>query len=850
MAIQTFTLDNGMEVVLEENHTSKVVSFSALVKVGSVNETEKEAGICHVIEHMLFKGTPSRPAGTIAMEVEAAGGDINAYTSLDQTVFYINMAMRYADKGLAILADALMNPLFDQEELEREAEVILEEIRREQDNPSRMAAEYLFQNAYKVHPYGRPIIGYPKTVKSFNHKALMDFYRRWYTPKNMSFVAVGDFDTKKMLQLIQKYFKGFKGKAPPDRAIKSEPKQKSSKLIIKEMNVQSSYLALGFHIPEITDPDVPTLDLLAHILGGTDSSRLEQEVKENKHLAHNIFSCAYTPKHPGLLYVGAMLSENAAHKTISAIKEEIEKLHHDPVTAEELSRAKINLKSNEIYEKETVGGQGGKIASFIGAAGSHEFEKRYYQMMTSVVSEDIKRVAAKYINFDNCTAIMIIPKGSKWSKNKSPLKNELKPSKRKTQMKEITAISKPKRVRLKNGTTLIIRENHNLPIVSICTAAVGGIRRETKRNNGISNMMSKMMLKGTKDRNAIQIATDIEKIAGNIDGFSGRNTCGVKTEFLSEYLREGFSLFSDVLCNPSFESGELKKEKHLTLKAIKDQEDALSSLAFANFLEELFPTHPYGLRSMGTVNSVKGISVGALKKHHREAFRSSNLVISVVGDVNPKEIEDIANEMLCDLPKGKGAAVKRKIDKKPSKSRKRIVTKKDKQQAHIVIGYQGVHFKSKDRYAMTVLNNIFSGQGGRLFRTLRDEMSLAYSVSSLNQEGIDPGYFAVYIGTDPSKSQIAIDAMIEELKKICFEKVSKDELDRAKQYLVGTYELELQRNGSLSNLYTFHQLYDIRFEEIDEYPKRILAVTRDDILRVARKYIDPDVYTLSIIKPK
>ncbi|HQG13483.1 MAG TPA: pitrilysin family protein, partial [bacterium] len=208
MARKEFKLKNGMHVLLEENHNAKVVSFTALVNVGSVDETDDEAGICHVIEHMLFKGTPKRPEGTIAMEVEAAGGDMNAYTSLDQTVYYINMATRFAAKGLEILADAVMNPLFDSEELKRESEVILEEIRREQDNPSRMAAEYLFQHAYKVHNYRRPIIGYPKTVKSFTHQDLTSFHRRWYTPKNISFIVVGDFNTKKMLSDIEKAFEG------------------------------------------------------------------------------------------------------------------------------------------------------------------------------------------------------------------------------------------------------------------------------------------------------------------------------------------------------------------------------------------------------------------------------------------------------------------------------------------------------------------------------------------------------------------------------------------------------------------------------------------------------------------
>jgi zinc protease len=849
MAIRTFTLKNGMQVLLEENHAVKVVSFQALVKVGSASETIPEAGICHVIEHMLFKGTPARPTGTIARDIEAAGGDINAYTSIDQTVFYINMAMRFADRGLAILADAIKNPLFDAEELARETEVILEEIRREQDNPGRMVLENLFHTAYRVHTYGRPIIGTVESVKSFTREQLLDFHRRWYTPKNIAFIAVGDFETEAMLARIEQEFADFTGKDAPTPHIACEPVHTKNALSIKTMNIQSTYLSMGYNVPELTHPDVPAIDVLAHILGGSESSRLEQEIKERKRLVHNIYAFAFTPKHPGLLVVGAMLADKDTPKAITEIQGEFRRLANEPVTSEELARAKLNIRSNEIYDKETVGGQAGKIVSFLATAGDHEFEARYYQKLGDVSAEEVMEAARKYFTPENCTTSLIVPDNSRWSSNhKAITKSMTAPLKTGTAGRK-TAHGGAEKIRLKNGATLLVIENRNLPVVSICAANLGGTRGETPATNGISGLMARLLTKGTTTRSAVRIAQDIEKIAGHVDGFSGRNSCGVRCEFLSEHLHQGFELFADVLVNPAFHAAEVAKEKAIIIKSIRDQEDALSTLAFIEFLRLLYPKHPYGLRQLGTRESVRKLTSEKLSRFHRSIMRAEDMLIGVAGDVNPAEVAALANELLRDLPRGKAKATKFKADARATKPVESIITKRDKQQAHIVIGFQGTTYKSADRYPMAVLNNILAGQGGRLFRQLRDKMSLAYSVSSMNQDGIEPGYFAVYIGTDPAKLDTAITAIFAELEGIRNHRVDAEELARSKQYVVGTYDLGLQRNGAIASTYTFNQLYGLKLDEIAKYPQRIMDVTANDVLRIARKYIQPAASTMAVIKP-
>ena len=615
------------------------------------------------------------------------------------------------------------------------------------------------------------------------------------------------------------------------------------------MNIQSAYLAMGYHIPGIVHADVPAVDVLTHILGGTDSSRLEQEIKEKAHLAHNIYAYSFTPKDPGILLIGATLADNDVPKAIDAIQKEINLLCEKPVISEELSRAKLGIRSGEIYDKETVGGQGSKITSFVATAGSHEFEERYYQMIADVRAEDVRRVAQKYLTPNNCTTVLIVPDNSKWIKSKSNIIKALSPTNKTKKTKVESKASKPRKIKLANGATMVFVENHNLPIVAICAASLGGVRAETKATNGVSQLMARCFTKGTKSRSPVAIAREIERLAGHIEGFSGRNTVGVKCEFLSEHLHEGFSLFADVLTHPAFSKKQVTQEKRLQLKAISDQEDALSSLAFIEFLKQLFPKHPYGMRSLGSKKNVSKFTADDIERFYKKIMRPSSMVITVSGDFNPDEVEALANKLLRDMPKGKPATIKPKPDPKPNKPQINEVIKKNKQQAHIVIGFQGTTLAGKDRHAMTVLNNILAGQGGRLFLELRDKMSLAYSVSSVNHDGLEPGYFAVYIGTDPAKVKTAIEAIKVELQKVIDHKVSVSELERSKQYLVGTFELDSQRNMSLANIHTFNEIYGLGLDAFDKYPQRILAVTRDDVQRVAKRYLHINAYTLSVVKP-
>lgn len=837
---------NGLTLLLLESHHAPVVSLNICVRVGSRYETDQEAGICHLIEHMLFKGTPHLKPGELAQKVEASGGDVNAYTSFDETVYYCTLASRHFETGLGVLSDAVLHSSFDPDELAREKEVVIEEILRSKDSPGKVLSEAVFEKAFPKHTYGRPIIGFKETVQGFPREMIVNFWKRWYVPENMVVVAAGDFKTDHAYRECEKIFGALPSQPSPLSAARKEPPQNETQTVVLSSPVQGSNMMMAFHVPGLEHPDIPALDILSHMLGEGESSRLDINIKERKGLVNSIYSYVYSPQDPGLMVIGYTLPDKHIPTASQAITDEIHALEYKKINHDELARAKINIKSDAIYEKETVEGLARKYGYFETILKQHDFDEHYYQRIDAVTRDEVHEVAEKYLKSENLTFGLLYPKDSKKKWTTNELLSWTRPRK----------VSKPKKISgdgirhitLKNGLRLILKENHNVPTLVIRTAHCGGLRAETPRSNGIHSFLTQLWGKSTESLSAEEMAREVELLAGSIDSYNGRNLVGMKGDFLSEKTQDGVQLFLDAFLHPRFAKEEIAREKENILEALRREEDQLASMAFKHFLKALYPKHPYGMPILGVSQNVKRFSKADLVKAYRQALNPRDLVFSVVGDFDTEHMIEILRPSLESIPSRKSAQKRLPADPSP-KAIQRIEKVKDKFQAHLVLGFQGVHFEDKDRYALDVLNNILAGQGGRLFIELRDKLSLAYSVTSLSQEGIEPGYFGVYIATEPRKVATAIEGILRELRKITEAHVEKEELERAKQYMVGAYEIDLQRNSTVATQLAFNEIYEIGRNEWKELPGKILKITVQDVLRVAKKILRLDRYILSIIRP-
>jgi len=297
-----YQLENGLTVVHARVRSAPVVALQIWVKAGSADETLEEAGLAHLHEHMLFKGTPRRGLGAIAREIEARGGEVNAWTSFDQTVYHVVLASAFFAEGLDILADAVRHSTFDKGELAREIEVVVEEIKRSNDSPSRRVSRALFENAFQVHPYRFPVLGTAESVRSFTREKMLAFFHKHYAPDNMVLVVVGDVDVDEEGARVQieRQLGGDWGRrrAPlPPRPSEAEPS--APRFALARDDVREVHYALAFPVPGILAPETPALDVLAVVLGQGEGSRLNLGLKIERALASDVYAYAYTPRDPG-----------------------------------------------------------------------------------------------------------------------------------------------------------------------------------------------------------------------------------------------------------------------------------------------------------------------------------------------------------------------------------------------------------------------------------------------------------------------------------------------------------------------------------------------------------------------
>jgi zinc protease len=852
--IDKYTLGNGLTVVIRENRSSPVVAVQVWVKAGSTTEPEVRAGMSHILEHMAFKGTHRRGPNQIAREVEALGGEINAYTSFDQTVYHITISGRYLENALDILADTLGDSLFDENELKRELEVILEEVHMNEDDPGRVGSKALFRTAYKVHPYGRPVIGYPETIKATTREDLLAYFKRHYVPSNMVLVITGGVDAKASRPVIQKIFGALPAAPEPKDPRPPEPPQDALRVNVQERDARRVYLDLGFHGPAIADNDVFAWDLLSIILGGGQTSRLYHEVKDKKQLVDSISAYSYTPRDAGLLMVGATAAPDKAEDAYREILRQTFRMAFELPQGPELARAKTGTESDFLYSLESQGSLARHVGFFETALGDAAFEEQYIQKIRAVTAADILRVAKSCLSPEKLTVSAVLPKGDGSHLSEDAVRRIAAEIWAEASKEGAKAAKKPsgavRKETLENGIRVIVRENHAVPVVSVEAGFLGGLRAEPKEQGGVSAVMAELLTKGTPKRNAREIAVAVEDMAGDLSSFAGRNSFGLRAKFMRRDFDKGFALFTESLLSPTFPADELEKKRKEMLGRLKLQKDELTQSVFLLFLATHYGEHPYSRNPLGTEETIKALTPEAVKAYYEHWSDPRNLVVTVSGDIGTDEAIAAVRDAFGAMPQRKGFAVLGALPVPPADGIRKAEEQRTKEQAHFVIGYPGLTFTDSERYPLDVLGSALAGMGGRLFTNLRDKKSLAYSVTSFSSEQVDPGFFAFYMGTSSDKLDVAIADTLKEIADVRDHGVTQEEFDRAKKWMIGNYEIGLQSNGAYADRMMYNELYGTGYEETFKAPELIQAVTLDQVNAMAKKVLSTEKYTIAVIKGK
>jgi zinc protease len=829
-----WVLPDGLTLIVKEDQSAPVASVQAWCATGSIYEDDKlGAGLSHILEHMLFKGTKTQKANDIAKKIQDVGGYINAYTSFDRTVYWIDVPKDGVQTALAVLSDAMMNSTLPPEEYNKEQEVIRREFAMNIDDPDRMLSLLLFATAYQKHPYRLPVIGEMEIYNQLTQEQVMQYYRSRYVPNNLTFIVVGDVDAEKIRRQLVDYFKDYPEKSLKPVFVPEEPPQLGRRETHNEFATELSRLSLAWHIPELTHPDVPALDLLAAVLGDGRSSRLYRRVREQAGLAFGVSAFSYTPGDPGLFGVDATVDPKKREDAQKLIQQIIDEVKQSGVTAAELMKAKKMSLSHHLDALTTMRGQASDLGSNWLLTRNLDFSRDYLTAVQKVTLDDIKRVAAKYLVDQNLTVTSLNPKGSMAGKQEAA-----KP----------VAAGEVQKFELSNGLRLLVREDPRLPLVSMSAVFRSGLLAETPQTNGITRLTARVLLKGTKTRTAEQIADEIEAIGGSISSDAGNNSMSVSAHVMKPDLKTGVDLLADVLLNANFPEKAIAREKEVQKAGIKQEEEQLTTVARNILRQALFTDHPYALRSNGSTESVQRLAQKDLIEFRDKYLVAKNGVVSVFGNVNAAEVKQLFEQAFGKMKPGTLALTDARPSTPISKT-ENVESDKEKAQGVVMVGYRGVNMFDKDRHALELIDEASSDLGSRFFIRIREDMGLAYYVGASQMQGLVPGVFAFYLGTDPQKIEPVKTALLDEIRKLANEGLTQEELNRAKKKFIGQHEIAMQSNDSFGYQSALDELYGLGFDYYKKLDQEVNAVTLDEIKRVAAKYFRDQPYVLATVRP-
>lgn len=878
-------LHNGLDLLVAPRATAPVVALQCWVAVGSADERPGEEGLAHIHEHMAFKGTARRSPGELAHRVEARGGEVNAWTSFDHTVFHLVLPSRWIDDGLDLLADALTASTFDSNELARELEVVQEEIRRTEDSPARRLSRALFANAFQVHPYGRAVIGTARSVRAFTREQLVAFHRAHYGPERMMLVVTGDVDEARVAARAEELFGQLDPGALPRQPRPAEPPRAGVGTVLAEP-VRESLLGIAFRGTRLAEPMTPALDVLAVLLGQGDASRLQLELRRERQLASEVWAYAYTPAEPGLFVAGASLPDANLTDCARALGAQLARLAREPVAERELATAKAILEADAVHQIETAQGLARRLGYHAAVSGDEAFAERTQAAVAALTVEDLRVAAERVLMLEQVIAVAVVPRGSKaaeltgealveiiqgGSRSPRPRPPPAPPHGEETGPEPAPCLrppaaraeSAPCRVgergptlaapelvvhTLSSGAVLLVQPDHSVPLVALRGVWPGGLRSETDRDNGVSQLLARLFTKGTLHHGATEIARMADAMACTLGGQAGRGTLGLRAELLSRRLDEGFRLFAECLAEPAFAPEEVDRERHLQVQEIRSRDDSPGAVAFELFQATLYRQHPWRMSRLGTEETIARLGPDALVAHLAARYPRSRLTLAMVGDVDPGRAVALAEELLGGAAPAGDAELRPRPEQAPE-GRREARRALDRKQIHLLHGFLGLTVHDRERDALDVLVAALSGQAGRLFVELRDRRGLAYSVSAAAVEGLDPGFFAVHVATGPDKLALAREAIDVELARVLDGGISADELDRARCYLVGAHEIGLQRVAARAAALSFDTAYGLGPEHHRGYPERIFAITREDVLAAARRVLKPEQAVVAMVGP-
>jgi zinc protease len=852
-------LRNGMQVVMQEDRSAPLATCVVGVKVGSAYENERTNGLTHFLEHLLFDGTEKFSREALKAEYDSHGIYFNAFTREDYTAYEIVAPKEFIGVGIRAQAQQLLHSIFPDGEFPKERKVVIEEIKKDEDNPSSAAGDLFTKTFYRGTPYGRPVIGYDTLIERVPKDSVLRFYQDHYVPTNMVAAVVGDFDRKVVLAELEEAYGGI-----PRRSIPHAPRIQlssfSGEIRHEQEAVTRSYLvSLGFPGPLVQTKDGVIFDLMCQILVGGDDSRLARALTGDAPLVNSVEGGYSKLLGVGALTVSLILSDGATVNTvIDRVKGELGRVAREGVSESELARAKRVYVTDAVFNNERLVAKGRDLVQWA-ALGDISLRERYLNGVPEVTAKEVQDVAKKYFGRLNYVVTILKPKGAKISPYivdgsppnfKAPSQIPLPaPKPHASGGKEVVT----ERAVLPNGLVIIACQNPYTEITATNVLVGNRIQWENEGTNGVGDLVQELIDKGSGGKSAEAVAQSLAGIGARLkttdltwmdfdDYYFSKDYAYLRLETLNDFDEHGWDLLAEIMLHPSFPPGEIEKAKANALSLISRDEVRTNKAAKALWFKTAFPRNNYRFPIYGTSQSIKGLTREDILSYYRKAYVPNNLVIAVVSDRSPKNVIGSLTKRFSGMAKGeeKPAAYVPEI---PPQAAVKVTQFVDKDQAYLLLGNLLPGIRSEDVPAIEVMNEILSS---RLGLSLREKEGLAYSVGSGVDFSKDVGWFYAAIGTRNENLDRAAAGLLEQFRLIREKPVTEEELQTSINSYWGHWLRYHQTAVNQAHYLTLYEFLGVGYGFDLAYPDKLRKVTAADVQRTAQQYLSTERYILSI----
>jgi zinc protease len=848
--IRAETLPNGLRVYLKPIKDSPVVTTMVAYKVGSCDEDLDHTGLSHYLEHLMFKGTDKIKPGDIDRLTLRNGGMNNAYTSEDYTIFFFDFAADRWEGALEIEADRMRNLRIDTaHEFEQEKGAVIAELDRDEDEPWDLEMKAIVPMLFgKESPYGHPVIGERQHVRQATAEVIKSHYDKWYYPNNAALVICGGFDPDKVMARVKELFGPLpKGNLPARKTVRDEKPRRPARLEM-DSKFEVPRLLMGFNTISTADPDFPVFEVIQSLLAGGKTGRLYRALVEGEEVASNVSAGNNAGRYPGWFSVQVqVLPGKDRAQTEKLVLKELRRLSDEPVSAAEMNRVQQGVLSDAIFSREGAHNLADSIARGV-TTNDLDFLRNYLPSIMAVTAQDVQRVARKYLNPEERVVVWSVPKekagGAGRGAGAEPLRRTGRYRRHDKPAEGVgqgLSLKDAKRVELPNGLVLLLYENHRLPIITAQALVRHVSLLEPADKAGVAALTGYLLDEGTARHTGPEIAELIEGVGGQLS----LSSSGGSVRVLTPHRHLGLQLLLECLTRPNFPKDAFAREKEHLLSEIDEAEQQPESKALLAYKAMVYGKHPFGRSSLGTGKTAEPLTPADCADFHRKVFVPNNTVIALVGDFDSKEIVEEIKRLTADWKKAPVDRPELPAVTKPKEFTEKVLSMPDAAQLHFYMGHVGIRRNNPDYYKLLVMDYVLGTGPGftdRLSSRLRDREGLAYTVTAniTSSAGEEPGVFTCYIGTEPDNLGRVRKAFMEELNRIRDQKPSQEEVEDAKQYLLGNLAFEMVTSDKIAAHMLYAERYGLGFGYLDEYRKAVAAVTPEDVQAVARKYIDPE----------